>query len=949
MIQFIRPIYLLLLIPALYYAYRLSSESLADMSRLKSRLALGLRAVILISLIFALAGPRMVRHTSQQCVVFLMDVSDSISKSSQEKALAFMNEALGTMKPSQKVGVIAFGGDASVEFAPCNLKKVDKIYSIPNTSNTDISQPIGLAMALFPEKCAKKIVLVSDGHETIGKAIEQAMLAGSNDVSLDVVPITDEIRHETLLDKMVCPRSVKVGEPFDLKVVAVSTDPTTADIRILRNGEPVGVRRVDLTRGKSILTFQQSVDKSGSYEYKAILESGLDTRAENNIALSRTIVRGKPKVLYVEGESGQSQYLAGALRSGGMDVEVRNRSGVPNSLAQMSAYDMIVLSDVPAWNLTPEQMKMLKSGVRDLGIGLTMVGGENSFGAGGYFDTPVEEALPVDMSIRKTKVMPSLSVVVVMDKSGSMSAVEGGVEKIRMANDAASSVVKLLQPIDYVGVVVCHSDPSAAVPLTPASNKDPIYRQIATIRAEGGGIAVFPSIKMAYRMISASNTRQKHVILLADGADCDEQQGVFELVQRMAREKITVTAVAIGDGPHVPFLKGVAYYGKGGFYLTKYARDLRAIFTKDVLTVSKSLIIEEPFTPGVDAGSPELSGVAEAGVPPLLGYVATSPKPAARVSMTSHKNDPILATWQYGIGKSTAFTSDCKAHWAARWVSWPSYNKFWAQVLRSTMRKSPATDFQTSVDISSGMGRVTIDAVDDKGNFLNMIKFKGSVVNPGTKTEPLTIEQTGPGRYEAAFDAREMGSYVVNVGRADQGENAPEVSIVNIPYSPEYKDIGPDLPMLRRLASETGGRFAPDASDVFRKDFRPVRAYIDLWRFFALIAIFLLPVDVAVRRLNVSAQEVAEAYQQALDYLRGLPTFRRKAAPESHATVSALLQSKKDRVRPSVPTVEIKLPDMPVEAPPVREKTGEQASDADTTHRLLDAKKRARDKMNSGE
>lgn len=954
MIQFTKPLFLILLIPALYYTYRLSMHSLADLSRLRSRLAFGLRALIITALICALAGPRMVKNSPRQSVIFALDVSDSISKASQERALAYVNQAIRGMRANQKVGLVAFGGDASVELAPCTTKRVDKIYSIPNPSHTDISQALGLAMALFPEKCAKKIVLISDGNETIGNAAEQAMLAGSNDVSVDVVPITDQSPREMLLDKMVCRHNVKIGEPFDLKVVAVSTEPTSADVRILRNGEPVETKKVALSRGKTVLNFQQSVDKAGSYEYKAILECAADARTENNVALSTTIVRGKPKVLYVEGETAQSRYLAEALKSGGMQVEVRDRSGIPKSLAQMNAYDMLVMSDIPAWNLTPDQMQVIASGVKDMGIGFTMIGGESSLGAGGYYDTPIEAALPVDMSIRKTKVMPTLSVVVVMDKSGSMSMIEGGMEKIQLANDAASAVVKLLQPIDYVGVVVCHSDPSLAVPLTLASNKDPIYRQIATIRAEGGGIAVFPSIKMAYQVIAPARTRQKHVILLADGADCDEQQGVLEMVQRMAKDKITVTAVAIGDGPHVPFLKGVAYYGQGNFYLTTMARDLKAIFTKDVMTISRSLIIEEPFTPSMDTSSPELSGISTSGVPPLLGYVATSPKSTARVPMVSHKNDPILATWQYGLGRSAAFTSDCKARWSARWLTWPNYNKFWTQVLRSTMRKSPGTDFQTTVDISSGIGRVTIDAVDAKGNFLNLIRFKGSVVGPNMRTQPLTIEQTGPGRYEASFDAREIGSYVVNVGRGDQGQSAPEVSIADVPYPPEYKSIGPNMPLLNRLADGTSGKRSPRASEVFRKDFRPSKAYTDLWRLFALIALFLLPVDVAVRRLNMSTRDAAEVYARAREYVKSRTGIRRRKTRESVEVVSALLKSRKARAVTPAEPIEFAEADTPIQPPtetpiPPRKEEAEQAQVEDTTSRLLDVKRRAREKMDQGE
>jgi len=962
MIQFAKPLYLLLLIPALYYTYRLSKHSLADLSRFRSRLALGLRIVVLIMLIFALSGARMARKVSEQCVVFLLDVSESIPKASQEAALAYVNSALKAIKPNQKVGLIAFGGDASVEIAPFNTRKVDKIYSLPNTCQTDISQALGLALAIFPEQSARKIVLLSDGNETMGKAVEQAMLAGSDDVSIDAVPITNEVPREALLDKMICPSSVKIGEPFDLKVVAVSKEPTLATIRMLKNGAPAGMKTVELAKGKNILTFQQSNDKAGSCEYRAILMCDNDTRPENNVALASTMVKGKPKVLYVEGEAGQRRYLADALESSDLEVEARDRSGVPNTLAQLNGYDMVILSDVPAWNLAPEQMAMIKSGVKDLGIGFTMIGGENSFGSGGYYDTPIEEALPVDMSIRKTKVLPSLSVVIVMDKSGSMAVPEGGVEKIRLANDGAAAVVKLLQPIDRVGVIVCHSMPVAVVCLQPARDKDPIYAQISTIRAEGGGIAVFPSMEMAYGMISPSKTRQKHVILLADGADCDDQEGVVPLVRRMAAERITVTAVAIGDGEHVPFLKAAAYYGKGDFYLARWARDLKAVFTKDVMTVSKSLVIEEPFIPRMDTSSPELSGIAPESVPPLLGYVATSPKPAARTSMASHRKDPILATWQYGLGRSAAFTSDCKARWSARWLTWPHYNKFWAQVLRSTMRKSPSTDFQTTVDVFSGTGLVTIDAVDEKGNFLNLLKFRGSVVGPDLKARPLAIEQTGPGRYEAAFDARETGSYVVNIGRSDQSRSAPEVSFVNIPYPPEYKDIGPNLALLRRLASETSGSFSPDASDVFRGGFRESRAFIDLWRLLALAAVLAMPLDVAVRRLMLSTQQIEEAYYRSIEYVRSRRRrLRRAVARQRVEVVSTLLKGKKERAAslsreeieglaadigahpPKAEPVATKPPDEGAPAPPETAETPD--SERGVTSRLLDAKKRARDKM----
>jgi len=951
MIQFTKPLYLLLMLPLGYYSWRLSKQSFADLSHFRSRLALGLRLLILAMLVLSLAGTRMVRNAAQQCVVFAIDVSDSVPKTSQDAAIRYINESLRNLRSDQKAGIVAFGSDAAVELAPSNVSKIDKIYSIPGASQTDISQALGLALASFPEQCSKKIVLLSDGNETIGKSIEQAMLAGSNDVSIDVVPVGNDLLREALLDKMICPNNVKVGEPFDLKVIALSKQPTSGTIRILRNGAPVGSKPVELTKGRSVFTFQQSIDKPGNYEFKAILDCDDDTRTQNNVSCAYTMVRGKPRILYVEGQAGQEQYLTKALSSSDIVVDVRNRSGIPTTLAQMQGYDVVILSDVPAWNLTPEQMGMIKSGVKDLGIGFAMIGGENSFGSGGYYDTPIEETLPVNMSVRKTKVLPTLAVMIVMDKSGSMGEIQDGVEKIRLANDAASSVVKLLHPIDQVGVIVCHSFPVAAVKLQSAKNKGPIYSEISTIRAEGGGIAVFPSMKMANDMISRADTRQKHVILLADGNDCDGQDGVVPLVKQMASHKVTVTAVAIGDGQHVPFLKAVAATGKGGFYLTLRARDLKAIFTKDVMTISKSLVVEEPFIPRIDPSSPELAGISAA--PPLLGYIATDPKPAARTYMVSHKNDPILSTWQYGLGKSIAFTSDCKARWAARWLSWPDYSKFWAQVIRSAMRRSGSSDFQTTVDISGGTGRLVVDAVDDKGNFLNLLKFSGSVVGPDMKGRPVAIEQTGPGRYEGTFDARDPGSYVVNVGKKGGQTISPEVNVVSVPYSPEYKDLSPNTALLRRLASETSGTFSPSASDVFTRHFRLSRTYTDLWRLLVLLAALVLPFEIAIRRLSVSPEQVVEIYEVVRERIKRRAV--RKRTPkvmQREESLNTLLQTKKERVA----SIKHEIPTIPVASPspspkpeepkpkPEPEKKTDSPTQASTASRLLEAKKRAREK-----
>lgn len=896
MLQFTKPAYLILLIPLIYFMYRMTKHSLADMSAFRAKASLILRSAILLMLVFALADVRMVRNVSGQCVIFALDMSDSISKSKRDSAIEYINRALKNLTANQKAAVVVFGENASVELSPGSYRKIGQIHSMPSTSNTDISQSIGLAMAVFPEHSSKKIVLLSDGNETRGKALEQALLASSNNVSVDTVPLTSEQPHDIYLDKMVSPATAKIGEPFDLRIIASAKEPSKADIRLYRNGAPIGVKHVELAKGKNILTFQQSIDKPGSYEYRAIMDNAIDTRPENNIAMSYTIVKGKPKVLYVEGIPGQSRYLTGAISNNSIQVDVRDRSGIPRSMTDMQEYDMMILSDIPAWNMIPEQMMMVKSAVKDLGIGFTMIGGENSFGAGGYFDTPIEETLPLDMSLKKTKVLPSLSVIIVMDKSGSMSMIQDGREKIQLANDAAASVVKLLQPIDKVGIIVCHSSPSSPVPLRTATDKDSIYSEISTIRAEGAGIAVFPSVDMAYNMIKSSGTRQKHIILLADGDDCDDQEGVIPLAKKMASERITLTTVAIGDGKDVPFLKNTATTGRGSFYLTTQARDLKAIFTKDVLSVSKALIIEEPFTPVMDFASQELSGIDADSVPPLLGYVATSAKPAATILARSNKKDPILAVWQYGLGKSAAFTSDCKARWGARWVSWPEYGRFWSQILRSTMRRGTTDNFQTVVDIESGTGHVTIDAVDANGAFLNMLNLKGSVVTPDMAGHPLHVEQTGPGRYEADFDARDTGTYLVSVGKAGKAGTSSNVSAVSIPYPQEYRNSDPNLSLLKRIAAETSGSYNPSPAEALTRNFRKSRAYTELWRLLLILAALLLPFDIAVRRIALEPRQLSALLNSIMSRITAYRSKPKDRVVEPDSAVTESLLKVKHRI-----------------------------------------------------
>lgn len=958
MFQFTHPIYLLLFIPVGVLLWRTAKSSLADITGFRRALSLAFRILILSAVILAASGFQFVRTSKQLAVVFALDISDSLPKDKIQAGLDYVNEALKSMKATDHAGIVVFGSDSSVELAPSRAaKSINKIYSVPTTSYTDIAQALGLAMASFPEGAAKRVVLLTDGNENLGKALDQAYLARSNDIVIDVVPLSNKLEQEALLDKLVVPAEVKIGEPFELKLIAFSEQETAASIKLMRNDEAVGEKVVALSPGKNVLTFTQSIPKAGSYKFEALLEAQADSMTENNRALATTMVRGKPKVLYVEGKPEQGTHLKAALSAQNIDVEARGPDGIPSDLTELANYDSLIISDVSALAMSPQQMKMIQSGVRDLGIGFGMIGGEDSFGAGGYLDTPIEETLPVEMSVRKQKIFPSMTVYIIIDKSGSMSTREDGIEKIRLAAEAAIAVTETLQHNDRIGVIATDTEPKTVSPIRPASMKDAIITDVSALRAGGIGIYCYSSLRRAEEDLQKVTTRIKHVIMLADGSDAKEQDGCLELARKMFRNKITISAVAIGGGPDVPFLQRLAQVGGGGFYLTERARDLPRIFTKDALLASKSLIVEEPFRTKVEPGAEVLQGIDWRSQPPLLGYVTTAPKGMADTLLKSHKDDPIYAQWRYGLGRSIAFTSDAKPMWAAQWVGWSEFSRFWAQAVRWSMKKSVKTDFQTTLDIERGSGRVTVDAVTEKGEFLNNLRLSTTVVMPDMQSRKLELSQTAPGRYEADFQARQVGTYVVNIVQdLEDGATATQTSATVIPYPPEYKDVRPNTFLLNQLARTTGGQMGPEPPQVFRHTSRGAKIPSDLWQILVFAVAFLLPLDVAIRRLNMTWLDVTAV----LGAVRSRVLPKREHGAKSIEQVEMLGQLKSSqrvrKERTQVEPVEVikgdaptapqsELPPQSIQSPAAQlepEQKPVSEEEERPTSRLLKAKQRAK-------
>ncbi len=767
---FTQPLFLLLLIVLPYFAHL--GWPTGRHGRGRAWTALVLRCLIVFLVVLSLAGVQSVHGGDELAVVFLVDVSDSVPEPERERALAFVEEALAAMGPDDRAALVLFGADALVERPMMSGGELGEIASIPRTHQTDLEGAIRLGVALFPSGAARRLVILSDGRPTLGEDEQAVRLARSQGVQVDVVPLASPLlaggteggRVEAWLSELSAPDRLHQDEEFTLSVTARATAGMGAVLTVLAGEKVVAQEQVYLNPGPNTFAIPLAAGEPGFTSFRAYLAPAADVYPQNNALSAFTMVEGPPRVLVVSpsGEGNEGVYLQAALRSAGLDVRESTPGALGSDPASLAEYATIVLVDTPAQSLSPRALAALQSYVRDLGGGLVAVGGSHAYGVGGWYNTPLEQTLPVEMTLHDPERFPPMSIVVVIDKSGSMAAHEGGVQKIRLAGEAAARVAELITDLDEITVIAFDDRPVDVIGPLPGSQREEVINQVIQLQAGGGGIYVRESLQAALGYLADSDKTVRHIILLADGSDAEHQQGVRELVEeQIAAQNITLSTVAIGAGQDLRFLEEIAALGNGRYHFTDRAASLPVIFAEETQLAKRSYVVEEPFYPRQTSPSPILTGIEA--VPQLAGYVATTPKPAARVILSTHQDDPLLAAWQYGLGRAVAWTSDATGRWAQRWVGWDGFSRFWSQTVRWTVVERADVPVEVTVTLEGEEARVTVDAVDESGGFVNGLDASLSLVGPEGEPARVELAQTAPGRYEGTFLPQAEGAYLMRL------------------------------------------------------------------------------------------------------------------------------------------------------------------------------------------
>lgn len=867
------PLLLLLLLPILggtIWAWRGRSHGLG---RRRRGASLALRLAIFSALILALAGLTWQRPRQAQAVIFVADLSAS-TESSQDTLIHFIDQALHARGRDDQAGVVALGKEAEVEQPATALSSFSGFESVVDPSFTDLEGGLSLGAALLPANDRKRLVLATDGRENLGDAISEARLLQAEGVRVDVLPLVARSGPEVRVDGVDVPSSLHAGERFPVTVRITSNVATTSGLEIFEDGQVVKSTTVAVQPGSGTLSYTLTARSPGVHTYRAVIQPASDTLSQNNEGSAFASVSGAPRVLVVEGAPGYGDNVMAALRSNKIAVDRVPAYAAPQDLTSLQRYAGIVLVDAPADLLGQGAMSSLRSYVADLGRGLVVIGGPNSFGAGNYNGTPLEQALPVSMDLPKRKDLPTAAVVLIIESLESETNVD-------ISKRAAQGVLDTLTPQDMIAVSDAGS--GITIPLQHVTNRTSLKAAIANL-SPADPISYQPFLQAAFDTLKNAKAQTKHIVLLGDG---DAMDDYGPLVKKIARAGIQVSTIETNAAAPEEFqiMRDIARWGNGKYYAGDNVLEIPRIFVKVARTVAQSSIMQGRFYPAQYAPSQIMAGIDQ--VPPLEGYVVTTPKQLATVVLASPKNDPVLAQWQYGLGRAVTWTSDSQGRWSASWLADPATKRIWSAMVNWVLPPPQSSSLTLTTSVDAGQATIGVD-VRDNSQYQRM---SARVVGPDNAAQTVTLQPTTPSHYEAQLPVGSQGAYLVDVQAALRGSKA--VRSVSgglvLPYAPDYRDSGPDYASMQTIANAGGGSLVRSPSAAFANNAPPVDAPTPLKPWLLLLALLLLPVDVAMRRLVLGRED-----WQAV--LAALPMqWRPDAAPGAEVPASAPLANMRRR------------------------------------------------------
>lgn len=963
-------------------------RSLAGLGPVTRWTALVTRLLVITLLAGAVAEPEWRKVSKDVAVTVVMDASQSVPGDAQSGMDRWVEAAATRKGKDDRLGVVTIAKDAYVQSLPSRLNTLVERQHIGATDGSNLAGGVRLGMAVMPEDAANRLLLISDGNETAGSLLQQAEAARAAGIPIDVLPIIYSYPSEVIVDRVVAPSAAREFETVNVRVVLNATRPAQGRLSITQNGQALDLdpdspslgQLVDLKAGPNVFSIPIPGVRRGPQQFEAIFEplseGGRmvgDVVAENNRAGAVTFVSGEGQVLLVAESEEEVRYLRAALEEAKISSEWRPADRVPTTLTEMNAYDAIVLMNEPAYNFSQAQQEDLRRFVHDSGGGLVMIGGPDTFGAGGWIGSPLEDALPVKLDPPQKREMPKGALALILHSIEMPEGVFYGKEVAKASLNALSRL-DLFGMVEYSGSGISWVHPLGEV-------GDGTIAKRAIEKLQFGDMPDYqPAVQRTYDGLSAAKVGQRHCIIISDG---DASPPSRSLLQKFVDAKITISTIEVfpHSGMDTQRLEAISKYTGGRHYSVNTQAGLAKlpqIFIKEAQTVKRSLIWEgDPFSPKIIAGASDgMRGIT--GVPAVRGYVVAADREGlALVTMRGKENDPVLAQWQYGLGKAVALTTDATSRWAAEWARWPGFRAFWEQHVRWVMRPGGSANVRVTTEARGDQTVIVIDALDQGGERMNFAQFKGRLALPDGTGQDVEFKQVGPGRYEAVTPTDKSGSYVLNVryvAPGKEGGNPIEGNVLaslNRPFADEFRALEDNSALLKQVATMTGGRVLdddPSKTNLWQKDgLKMPVATRPIWLAVAIAGLAVFLADVGIRRVRINLFAIGGAIRRAAsrgkakggeqmgslkaarEQARQKMASRGDAAADTARASAASVKFEADRASPGRAPLVLDTDDAarggPARPDEKKPPPGPAAAPGEGLSRLKSAKQRARDEM----
>ncbi|MGD0672787.1 MAG: VWA domain-containing protein [Candidatus Binatus sp.] len=812
-----------------------------------------MRAIVLVLFVVAFANPQQVMHSEGAARPAIVDASASITPAMRAWTLKLIRDELGLR-----------AGDPAYMFAssavPQSIGAVESAFANgtgcaecgPGATNLESAL---YRIAADPDAHGGPAVMVTDGWQNRGDAERAISAIVSAEIRLDIFtpPGARSIPNVTMT-ALSLPPALEKAAAFALGVTLENLNdvPVTGTVTIERDGALIDERKVTLARGSQRFDFPVRNETAGLASYTAAFKPdnpALDAYPEDDSLKGWVGVGARRKVLILTDSARDANYLGIVVNRMGLEPTIVPVTGAAWDGA-VSGYDAILINNVPSERIAEAAQNAMAEYVRH-GGSLAMVGGDSSFGLGGYADSPLAAVMPVTMKPPQHK-EKKRALVLIIDKSGSM----GRNDKLTYAKAAAETVTRTLKDNDLIGVVGFDSQPFVVIPLQSVAQSRPYFDQMINRLSAHGQTFMIPALREAERMLGNSGAQVKHVVVLTDGETGGTAEMYYDLVSRMHHDAgTTISTIAVGRDANVDLLQAIARYGGGSYYQTDNPSNLPQLFVEDFRAHGGEItMVEKEFTPRTENPDAILKDLAVRQMPPLKGYVSTEIKPRATMSMyvdRSGTREPVIASWKYGAGKAMAVTTDASGRWSGRWVSANVFQPLWDRMLAWMTPEMPA---EPKIDVALGYnaGRINIKLTDysaEPGNAARLVTVLVTRPN-GTRTETALTEEV-VGELSGSIDAPAPGNYYFEV-RSPAGKDKkfpPLAFTVSPSVNAELPQPEPNYGLLEQLASATGGRLNPSPAEVSTER-ATLERRVSMNPYLLVAAMIMLIGEALVRRLT---------------------------------------------------------------------------------------------------